>query len=257
MYEKLKLWHLEVSERAGVIWDNLSKFTSLPGKTFLDFGCGEGGMAIYFAKKGMTASGADITQAQLERSRLRAREEQVGLAAFLINEQGRIPEAPDEQFDIVLCHTVIEHCRYPEVTISELKRLLKKGGLIYLTTCNRLGLGWIFKDAHYHLPLVSFLPKFLSDPLVRKFRKMENDVTHLFTPIGLNRIFKKHGLKVVYSYPDEVREKIQKPGKIVSPFKSGIFTILNKLRITRLLPLLMPVIHLFTDSLIYILTKEQ
>ena len=44
---------------------------------------------------------------------------------------------------------------------------------------------------------------------------------------------------------------------IVSPFKSGIFTILNKLRITRLLPLLMPVIHLFTDSLIYILTKEQ
>lgn len=257
IYEKLKLWHLEVEERAKVIWENLSKFTELKGKTFLDFGCGEGGMAIYFARLGVRVFAAEITPAQLERVRLRAQEKGVQLTTWLINENGQIPELQDEQFDVILCHDVIEHCPEPKLSLREMKRLLKRKGLIYLTTPNRLGLAWIFSDPHYLLPLVSLLPQFLNDPLVRKFRKMKNDVVHLFTPLGLSRLFRKTGLKIIYSYPDEVKEKILRPDKIKSQAKLKIFKVLNQIRAVRLILLLLPVLHLFSNSLIYILTKEE
>jgi hypothetical protein len=53
-----------------------------------------------------------------------------------------------------------------------------------------------------------------------------------------------------------VREKIQKPEKIASPFKKRVFTALKNLGAEGLLPIALPVVHLFTDSLVYILKKE-
>jgi len=120
MCEKLKEWHLNVEKRAELIYDNLSKFIFLPGKSFLDFGCGEGGMAIYFAEKGMQVSAADVTEAQLKRTALRALEAQARVQTLLINPDGKIPQVKDEQFDVILCHTVIEHCPEPENTIREM-----------------------------------------------------------------------------------------------------------------------------------------
>jgi ubiquinone biosynthesis O-methyltransferase len=166
MHNLLKEWHTHGDDRAKVIWDNLSKFTGLEGKTLLDFGCGEGVLSIYFAKHKMQVTGVDITADQIFRTKLRAAENQVALETYLINEDGRLPGLKDEQFDVILCHTVIEHCVKPEVTISELRRLAKKSGLIYLTTCNRIGLGWLLADAHYQLPLVSILPKPYGDYMV-------------------------------------------------------------------------------------------
>lgn len=257
IYEKLKLWHLEVSERAGVIRENLGKFISLPGKTLLDFGCGEGGVAIYFARNQMAAFGADITEPQLERTALRAKQAQVENKTMLINGQGRLPQVPDDQFDVIICHDVIEHCPEPEVTIQELTRLVNKEGLIYLTAPNRIGLTWIFSNPHYNLPLVSILPKSIGDVLVRRFRKMENNVTRMFTPIGLTRLFRKNGLEVIYSYPDEAKEKLARPAKIKSPFKKRIFNLLDKSGTAPLILLAMPLLHLFSNALIFILKKEQ
>ncbi|MES2555990.1 MAG: class I SAM-dependent methyltransferase [Bacteroidota bacterium] len=36
----------------------------------------------------------------------------------------------DETFDVILSHTVYEHIRYPETTVNETYRLLKKGGQV-------------------------------------------------------------------------------------------------------------------------------
>ncbi len=180
----------------------------------------------------------------------------MALETFLIGPDSRLSAARDGQFDVILCHDVIEHCPDPETSVSEMKRLLKKGGLLYLTTPNRLGLAWVLSDPHYKLPLVAFLPKFMGDPLVKKFRKMDNDVTHMFTLIGLRRLFRNAGLKTVYSYPDEIRAKIKSPEKIKSSFKGRAFALLHKLGLDRLLPPAMPLLHLFSNTFIFILKKD-
>ena len=40
----------------------------------------------------------------------------------------------DEKFEIILCTEVLEHLHSPRVAISEMYRVLKKGGLLILTT---------------------------------------------------------------------------------------------------------------------------
>lgn len=51
----------------------------------------------------------------------------------LLGSVDRLPFA-DNSFDAVICSEVIEHTRYPEASIQELRRVCKPGGFIYLTT---------------------------------------------------------------------------------------------------------------------------
>lgn len=41
---------------------------------------------------------------------------------------------PDNSFDVILCFQVLEHIENPEKAISEMRRVLKDGGLLMLTT---------------------------------------------------------------------------------------------------------------------------
>lgn len=41
---------------------------------------------------------------------------------------------PDSTFDAIICSEVLEHTRYPENCIRELRRVCKPGGLIYIST---------------------------------------------------------------------------------------------------------------------------
>ena len=41
--------------------------------------------------------------------------------------------ASDQRFDIVLCGQVLEHVRNPHQTVSEMARVLKRGGLLFAT----------------------------------------------------------------------------------------------------------------------------
>jgi len=253
LHEKLKAWHLNLDQQAKVIHYNLSKFKNLKGQRLLDFGCGESGIAVYFAKQGLETWATDMQEPPLYRTRVRAEENGVEVKTFKLNERGIAEGVEDHQFDIIICHEVIEHSSAPGITISEWKRLVKKDGLIYVTSPNRLGPRWFFSDPHYQLPLVSALPKRAADYLVRKLRLVENDVVRLYNPWLLGRMFVKSGLEIVYSYPDEVREKLTKPQRIVSPTKKKIFSILNWFGLTALIIFILPLLHLFSESLIFIL----
>jgi len=250
---RLREWVLNVDGRCAVIADNLAKFTPLQKQRLLDFGCGEGGVALYFAKLGLDAWGADVDQSQLRRAELRARESGAELKTSVIGKDGRAAGLSDAQFDIVLCMDVIEHCADAEASLGEMKRLLKNDGLIYMTTPNRLGPSWIFADPHYDLPLVSVLPKPIGDRVVKLVRGYDNDVVHLFSPPELDKLFRRAGLSVAYSYPDVVLDKIRQPEKIVSSTKRNIFHALNTLKAASAIKTLLPAVHLFSDSLIYIL----
>jgi len=255
LYQKYLDWHLNVEARARVIEHNLNKFISLENLKILDFGCGEGGMSVYFARKGFEVWAVDIDREKLARVKLRAEENEVKLNILPLSPEGRAENLPENYFEVILCLDVIEHCQDPRLSLREMKRLLKKEGLLYLTTPNQLGLGWLFSDPHYSLPFLTLFPKPIADYLVKRFRKMENDVSHLFGRRELEKLFQKTGLEVIYSYADEVKEKLNQPERIVSPFKKKVFQILSSAHLIGLIPIFLPLLHYFSTTLIYILKK--
>lgn len=56
--------------------------------------------------------------------------------------QGRVGNLPYEAhtFDVVLCNWVLEHVRFPEVCLQEIKRVLRPNGHLYVSIPNASGL---------------------------------------------------------------------------------------------------------------------
>ena len=92
MRDRLRDWHVNVDERAKRIADNLGKFTEIKGGRLLDFGCGEGGIAVYFAKQGLESWGVDISGDQLFRTMLRAKENGVAIKTVKLDSKRVWPE---------------------------------------------------------------------------------------------------------------------------------------------------------------------
>jgi len=73
---------------------------------------------------------------------------------------------PDGHFDLVVSNYVIEHVGSTgeqEVHLREIRRVLSDTGVAYLGLPNR----WRLVEPHYRLPLLSWLPQWLSDRYVR------------------------------------------------------------------------------------------
>lgn len=70
---------------------------------------------------------------------------------------------PDSTFDVVICSQVYEHVPDAEKMMGEIRRVLKPGGVCYFAATNRFKL----MEEHYHLPLLSVIPKWLAHPYLR------------------------------------------------------------------------------------------
>ena len=76
----------------------------------------------------------------------------------------------DESFDVVITNHVIEHVGDDSAQrhhLREVRRVMRTTGVGYLAVPNR----WRLVEPHFRLPLLSWLPKSLSDSYVRMFRK--------------------------------------------------------------------------------------
>ncbi|GMQ91337.1 MAG: hypothetical protein BMS9Abin11_0645 [Gammaproteobacteria bacterium] len=70
---------------------------------------------------------------------------------------------PDESFDIVVCSHVYEHVPDPYKLMSEIRRVLKFGGICYFSAGNRLSI----REPHYNLLFLSAMPRFMSHLYLR------------------------------------------------------------------------------------------
>ncbi len=95
----------------------------------LDVGCGEGHFAVALVRSGAEVVAVDVAQEPLSRARARL----AGLDLRLVE-----PEAPlpfeDSSFDVVWAGEVIEHVADGSQWLSELRRVLRSGGLLLLST---------------------------------------------------------------------------------------------------------------------------
>lgn len=101
------------------------------GQRVLDVGCGEGFFAAALAGAGAVVTAVDVAQEPLRR----ARAAHPDLDLRLIDGEGRW-ELPDACFDVVWAGEVIEHVADTAGWLSELRRVLRSGGLLLLSTPN-------------------------------------------------------------------------------------------------------------------------
>ena len=99
-------------------------------KSVLDFGSGYGGKTSEYRIRcgARRVCGVEPFEGMIERSRKYAEARSVDEVEFKVCGQKEIPY-PDGSFDIVLSHDVLEHVEDPRVSIAEIRRVLRPGGL--------------------------------------------------------------------------------------------------------------------------------
>ena len=99
------------------------------GERVLDVGCGEGHLAAELARAGAEVVGIDVAAEPLRRARLRHPE----LDLRQVAAEGAWPLA-DASFDAVWAGETIEHVADTAGWLSEVRRVLRSGGSLLLST---------------------------------------------------------------------------------------------------------------------------
>lgn len=102
-------------------------------KTVLDVGCGAGGKTMYYASLGVKrVVGMDILEKYRAESEALARELGFeGVFEFVCGDAAHT-DFPDNTFDTVIMNDAMEHVERPELVLSEVRRILRRGGRLYV-----------------------------------------------------------------------------------------------------------------------------
>ncbi|MCI0440652.1 MAG: class I SAM-dependent methyltransferase [Chloroflexi bacterium] len=123
------------------------------GMSLLDCGCGPGTITLGLAETVSPGevAGIDFAENQIERARASAAEKGISNTRFEVGNVYELPFA-DNSFDVVFCHTLLEHLKEPHRALSEMYRVLKPGGVIGVSEGDR-GNNVFWPDDH---PLLKY-----------------------------------------------------------------------------------------------------
>jgi len=114
----------------------LVPFDGFRGRSVLEVGCGAGVDLARFAKGGAEVTGVDLApsaialaRANFEQQRLQGR--------FEVADGERLP-FPDNSFDMVFAHGVVQYTANPRQLVEECRRVLKPGGEAIFQVYNRV-----------------------------------------------------------------------------------------------------------------------
>jgi SAM-dependent methyltransferase len=149
-------WMEKSGAAEGIANDFEKRVGPIQGLRVLDPGSGNGGISIAFAKHGARVSGVEIEEDLVNIARKEAVAE--GSSAEFILYDGKKLPFPDSTFDAAVSVSVLEHVTGPVNYLSEILRVLKPGGVLYLGYPNRLRP----KETHTGLWGLSFIPMSLA-----------------------------------------------------------------------------------------------
>lgn len=118
----------------------------------LDIGCGAGTQSLLWADAGHRVRAIDVNAPLIDVGRGRAAERHLSVQ-FSIGSAMQLPFA-DRSADVVLMAELLEHVAGWEESLSEVVRVLRPGGLLHLSTSNRL----CPRQHEFNLPLYAWYP---------------------------------------------------------------------------------------------------
>lgn len=101
----------------------------LRGRRVLDAGCGAGRNAAWLTEAGARVTGLDASPEMLGRARAR-----VPAASFSLADLARPLELSDDTFDVAIASLVLHYLRDWTPTLRELRRVVRAGGVLAIST---------------------------------------------------------------------------------------------------------------------------
>jgi len=177
-------WTNKISDSQALVVDFKRRVGDPRDKKILDVGSGNGGVSIAFALAGGEVCGIDVEKNLYEISVKFAESRGVSIKFFLY-EGFRLP-FEDDFFDYAVSVSVLEHTTDPIKYLSEILRVTKPKGKLYLAFPNKF---WP-KETHTGLWFLSYLPNFMQNKLTSIFHRspLKDHNLHFYSYFGLERM---------------------------------------------------------------------
>lgn len=116
--------------------DWINKQAPLAGKKVIDIGCGGGILSESMAMLGANVTGIDMAPTPLQVAKLHLKEtgQKVDYQQITAEEMA---DKHNAEFDVVTCMEMLEHVPDPASVVSACAKLVKPGGMVFLSTINR------------------------------------------------------------------------------------------------------------------------
>jgi ubiquinone/menaquinone biosynthesis C-methylase UbiE len=164
----------------------LIAFDGYKDRKVLDVGCGAGTDLMRFARGGAIVTGVDISPSAIELARQNF--EQQRIPVELREADGERLPFPDDSFDLVYGHGVVQYTANPEALLAECHRVLKPGGEAVFQVYNRVS--WL--NALSHLMKVPLEHE--DAPVLRKYTVSElRDLLRRFRDVRI--VFERFPVK--------------------------------------------------------------
>ena len=124
--ERLHPWEALMKQ---MVWHQLG---TIQNQKILDFGSGTGVTACYYAQNN------DVTAIEPSEEAVNERWRDFPYTQ-LVGSTDQLKKLPDESFDVILCHNVLEYASDRAAIVREFERLLKPDGLLSIVKHNRAG----------------------------------------------------------------------------------------------------------------------
>lgn len=230
-YNDGKNFNLLGTIRGNKIADFLERRKEIKGSRLLDLGCATGGPSIAFKKRGADVIALDVDPIFTELTSIRAHEE--GQQIGIIRGDGFHLPFQAETIDIVVVADVYEHVKNPEKMLFEMKRVLRKKGILYISAPNRFSRNNIRREPHYGLPGLILMPRRIASWWVTRIKKTSTTYELYKIPhyYSLLKSLVKSGFSVDESYGFEVI----KPQLINGFVTKRLYRILKLFHLSRLI----------------------
>jgi len=133
-------------QAAASVVDKLARLFPVAGSTVLEVGSGLGSILLEMRRRGFRALGIEPSEEWC--GIIRRRFEKEGLpSSCLVQGIGEDLPFADESVDLVVSLQVLEHVEEPERVLCEIDRVLRPGGIFYLSAPNYFS----FSEDHYRV----------------------------------------------------------------------------------------------------------
>lgn len=195
--------------RGQLIAHLLEKHLSLKTARILDIGCGIGGTAVVLANHGARVYGIDIAH------RMNQKTYHFPFALMA----GEYLGFKNSWFDAVILQDVLEHTADAKKVLSEINRVLKNHGILFMNTPNRLSPVNFISDPHWGMPVVSIFPRklvilFMRD-ILRKDRRERRDWPALFSLFRLKTLLTEHEFEMQFENRAVAKYLFREPNAVV------------------------------------------